>query len=272
MRFIKKLERRLGRYAIPNLTMFLILGQVALYLMVIFGQGAVKPDVALIPGNVLQGEVWRLITFLFVPPPVRPIFVLFYWYLFFLMGTALESHWGTFRYNLFLLAGTLATIGAAFAVAIGTGNANTETTGLFLQGSVFLAFAFLYPNFVLHIMFILPVKIKWLALLTWFFYARSIVMGDWTMRFMAAAAVANFFLFFGRDIYQRIKHGRRRMVMQTKLNSQKGKPRHVCTTCGVTNLSDPKMRFRYCSTCEGQCGYCMDHINDHEHVSKEPVA
>jgi hypothetical protein len=135
---------------------------------------------------------------------------------------------------------------------------------------VFLAFAFLNPDFTLYLFFFLPVKIKWLALIQWIFYFLTIALGDWPTRLVTTAAVFNFLLFFQHDIFQRVKQGRRRMAMQAKVIADKHKPRHVCRVCGVTNLSDPTMRFRYCSKCEGQCGYCMEHIRDHEHVIKEP--
>ena len=134
-----------------------------------------------------------------------------------------------------------------------------------------MAFAFLNPDFVLQLFFILPVKIKWLALIQWIGYFLTIVFDDWPMRLMATAAVFNFLLFFQHDIFLRIKQGRRRMAMQAQTIADKHKPRHVCRVCGVTNLSDPTMRFRYCSKCEGQCGYCMEHIRGHEHVIKESI-
>src|SRR5438093_1084394 len=113
MRILSKLERKLGPYSVPNLTLALIICQVVMYLIAqaqLQGQpqGA-KPEILekaeLVPRLVLQGEVWRVITFLAVPPLTNPIFAVFGWYLFYLMGTALEVYWGIFRYNIFLLIG-----------------------------------------------------------------------------------------------------------------------------------------------------------------------
>ena len=266
MRLLDRLERRFRHLAIPNLTVGIIVGQAFLYILALtkINPGLVE-NATLFPSLVLQGQVWRLFSFLFVPPNIGPLFAFFYFYLLYMMGTALEVQWGAFRYNMFLLIGALATIGAGFV-------ANLFVPGMpvgngYLYGTIFLAFAVLNPDFELLIMFILPVKIKWLALLAWlgYFYAFLFVSG-WMGKMLIAASLLNFFCFFGGAIYRRLRSGQRKVVEQTRQAKQKRTPRHVCLTCGVTNLSDPKMRFRYCSMCEGQCGYCTEHINDHDHV------
>src|SRR5687768_16764729 len=103
---LDRLERRLGRFAIPNLTLLLIAGQVALYVAWFLPQGISLDRIALDPAKILRGEVWRLVTFLFMPPTTDIIiFALFYFLLFHLFGTTLEHQWGTFKYNLFLFIG-----------------------------------------------------------------------------------------------------------------------------------------------------------------------
>jgi hypothetical protein len=178
------------------------------------------------------------------------------------MGTALEGHWGAFRYNVFLLVGYLVTVAVSCITPF------YPATNLFIGGSVFLAFAFLYPDFTLYIFFIIPVKIKWLALLTWIGYAYEILVGSWSTRLLVLASISNFLLFFGKDILWRIKTGNRSMVAQARQFTGKKKPFHRCTVCGITDLSHPQMEFRYCSDCGG-LGYCKDHIFNHEHVKKQ---
>src|SRR6516165_7389119 len=104
MKWISRLERRFGDYGIPHVTMALIVGQVLVYCLTQTRPAAVD-NLTLAPALVLQGQVWRVLTFLFVPPVTNIVFAFFIWYLLFLMGTALENYWGTFRYNLFLLIG-----------------------------------------------------------------------------------------------------------------------------------------------------------------------
>jgi hypothetical protein len=262
MSLLTKLERLFGRFAIPNLSLYLVIGQVFFWGVALM-TGFDLRLIALFPAAVMAGEVWRLATFVLVPPDAHPVFIAFAWYLFFLMGTALEHHWGAFRYNAFLGVGWLLTVAFAFITPfVGASN-------LFLAGSVFLAFAFLNPDFELLIFFILPVKIKWFALLLWLKYALVVILGSWTDRLAVFAATGNFLLFFGGDIVSRIRTGRRRMTHQAQVFSEtkdEREPRHRCRVCGKTDLSDPKADFRYCSKCAGNQCYCTDHIFNHEHV------
>ncbi len=147
-----KLEREFGRYAVARTTEGLILLQVITYVLT-YARPEIVQSLYLIPAFVLQGEVWRLFTFLAVPPVTNPIFAFFFWYIFYMMGTALEGHWGTFRYNIYVLIGFIATVALSFLTPA------SPATNAFLQGSVYLAFAFLYPDFQLYLFFILPVKI-----------------------------------------------------------------------------------------------------------------
>lgn len=265
MRF---LEKKFGRFAIPNITAVFIAAQV-----LAFVGNAMDPQLisrmTLIPAKVLDGEFVRLISYLAIPPGGHPLWAFFAWYLFYLMGQALEYYWGSFRYNLFLLIGFLATTGAAFlAPSLPCGNG-------FLYGTVFLAFAFLNPDFELRIYFILPVKIKWLAGLTWILYAFQFATGDAITRISIAAATANFFLFFGSDLYWRLR-GKQRSVVRTMKRAQekraeKTQYRHKCTVCGITDLDDRDMDFRYCSQCVGDHAYCRDHLHNHEHIREEDL-
>ncbi len=260
MALLDRLDRKLRRYAIPNVTLYLILGQAVFFVFSLSGKFMLD-RVVLVPDLVMAGQWWRLITFLFIPPLTNPVFAFFAWYLFYLMGSALEGHWGAFRYNVFLLVGYLVTVGVAFIMPF------YPATNIFIGGSVFLAFAFLYPDFQIYIFFIVPVKIKWLALITWIGYAYQLLFGFWSTRLMVLASISNFLLFFGRDIYWRIKTGRRKMAEQARDLTGIREAFHTCALCGKTDISHPQMEFRYCPECNG-LGYCMDHIFSHEHRKK----
>jgi hypothetical protein len=222
----------------------------------------------LFPEEVLSGEVWRLVTFLSTPPTTNLLFAFFFWYLFYLMGTTLETTWGTFRYNVFLLIGYLASLAVSFATYFALGGMNAPANNGFLYGTVFLAFARLYPDFVMYIFFVLPVKIRWLALLQWIFYTINCLFGPWMVKAMVVASVANYLLFFGRDIWRDAKQGHRRMQHQAR--SLKAPPRivHKCAICGLTSDAAPQTQFRYCSKCEGEPCYCPEHLQNHEHVAR----
>ena len=259
---LNKLERLFGRYAITHLPLYLIIGQVGVYLLWMMGSLDVR-QLALYPMLVSQGEVWRLLAFFFVPPPSGPLFIAFAWYLFYLMGNALEGYWGAFRFNLFIFIGAVLTIGAGFLTP------GYPVSNMFIAGSVFLAFAYLNPDFELAIFFILPVRIKWLALLMWAGYAVGCVMGGWSTRLQILASTGNFLLFFGHDIFLTMKYRRRRMSVQAdrfaQTPSDEG-PRHRCHVCNKNSDTHPDLDFRYCSKCSGDQCYCPEHIFDHIHV------
>ncbi len=262
MNLLDKLEKKLGKYALPNVTIFLIAGQTIFY--VLFMTGKLDRSMTwLAAGPLLEGEWWRLVSFPFDPPITNPIFAFFAWYLFYLMGSALEGEWGAFRYNIFLLIGYLMTVAASFLIpAVPVSNA-------FLGGSVFLAFAFLYPDFVLQLFFILPVRIKWLALITWLGYGYLMLFGDSSSRLLILASICNFLLFFARDLVWMMKSGGRQLAKQGRQRSLRDSgPFHCCTVCGITDKSHPQMDFRYCPQCAGQRGYCREHIFKHEHLKK----
>lgn len=262
MTLLQKLEKRLGWIVLPNITLTLMLGQILVFGLTAFGSFNVS-RILLVPELVLRGEVWRVVSFIFVPPMAHPIFMAFAWYLFYLMGTALEEYWGAFRYNLFLWVGFLATVAAAFAVP------GSVASNAFILGSVFLAFAFLHPNFELMLFFIVPVKIKWLAAVAWLMYGLQFVGGSASDRMMVLATVANFLLFFGADILRLMKARRRRAEFDKRVDEEADEPFHRCHVCGITDKTDPDMEFRYCSKCAGHHAYCEKHLSDHEHVREE---
>ena len=263
MNLLDKLERKLGRYAIPNLTVYLIAGQSFFYVLYLTGKLG-RETTVLSAGLLMEGEWWRLLTLPFDPPRQGPLFVIFAWYIFYIMASALEGHWGSFRYNCFLLTGYLLTVGVAFITPA------YPVSNTFLAGSVFLAFAFLFPDFELLLFFVLPVKVKWLALLAWLGYGFQFLFGGWPTRLLVLAAIGNFLLFFGGDLRWLLKSGRRQVVKKAgRFSRREDEPFHRCTVCGITDKSHPQMDFRYCPECEGQCGYCQEHVFNHEHVKKK---
>lgn len=260
MGFLDKLERKFRGFAVPNITLYLIMGQVLFFVLSTSGQFDIG-RMDLIPDLVLTGEWWRLVTFLFIPFFGSPIAAFFAWYFFYLVGNALEGHWGTFRYNVFLLTGCVATVAVSFI------QPQFPATNAFLYGSVFFAFAYLYPDFMLYILFILPVKAKWIALFFWIGYGWQLLTGSGITRLLVLASISNFLLFFGKDILWKIKTGRRKMGEQARAISGKKEAFHRCAVCGITDLSHPAMEFRYCPECGG-LGYCKDHIFSHQHAAK----
>jgi membrane associated rhomboid family serine protease len=271
---LDKLEGWFGRFAIPHLTLMLVGGQVLVYLVMYAAAGSgeegpseIRDHLALVPEKVLEGEWWRLFTFAVTPAfGANVVWAFFGWYFFWMMGSALEAEWGTFRYNVFLLIGYLATVAVAFALPA---QSHVATSSVFWLGSVFLAFAYLYPDYVIRLFFILPIPVKWLALMTWLGYGMTaffaVRAGQWNLLLVILAAVLNFLLFFGRDLLWRVGVRARRREPLPPVKDDR-RPQHLCRVCGITDRSHPMMDFRYCSKCEGDCCYCAEHLKTHEHV------
>ncbi len=257
MTLLDRLERRFGRYAIHNLTGLIVAGQVV-GIFLGWGNAEFLQRWALVPQLVLEGQWWRLITFVFIPPGIN-ILVFFAIYLFFIMGSALEAQWGAFRYNVYVLIAYIATIAAAFLVP---GDAATVS---YVGGSVFLAFAWLFPDFQILLMFILPVKVKYLAWITWAGYFLTLATGSMMARVLVLASISNFLLFFGYDIVLRVRHGQRTMERAVRRIRQERQAFHECAECGMTEKSDIDMQFRFCSKCDGNFEYCEEHLHNHEH-------
>jgi hypothetical protein len=263
MSLLDRLEKLIRPVAIQNITLYLIFGQIFAFGASFVGQISLGP-IMLLPVLVLKGEIWRLVTFLFVPPNAHPALIAFAWYIFYLMGDVLERFWGTARYNLFLLIGWGATILVAFVTPY------SLVTNAFLAGSVFLAFAWLNPNFELALFFILPIKVKWLALVAWLGYGYSLVVGPMAVRLSVVAVVLNFLLFFGRDIILLLKSRNRSRTAHVERERLASEPRHNCLICGKTDQTHPMEDFRYCSKCAGAACYCQDHIRSHQHRDIDP--
>lgn len=258
MKLVNRLAK-FGDYAIVNLTLYLLLFQGLTFFM-----SLARPDfvakLVLSHDQLFAGQWWRLLTLLIMPPLMHPVFFIFYLFVYYFVGTSLEARWGAFRYDLYILIGYVATV---LVVLI----PDAVVSNFYLMESVFLAFAWLYPDFEFLLFLILPVKVKWLALIGWASYALAILMGDWATRAEVAAGTANFLLFFHSDLIDWIRGSRRKFksgMAQARARDAKP-PMHVCAVCGVTDQSDKKMEFRYCPLCTGTPAYCINHIHNHQH-------
>ncbi len=264
MTFLDRIDRIVRPIAIPNITAMLVGCQFVFWVFSLMDPTMVERGV-LIWDNVIAGEVWRLATFLLVAPTGYPLFAIFYFYIFYMMGTALEQQWGIVRYCSFLYVGILLTL-----IASGIAH-DYPATGIFLEATVFLAFATYNPNFEFLMFFVLPVKIKYLAWLQGFVYLMTFVSAPMTAGLLVLASIGNYLLFFGRDLLGKGTNFHRRLGAKKKEHQQSNTPRHVCHVCGIDSNTHPNADFRYCSQCDGQYAYCQDHLRDHPHVNKNAV-
>lgn len=292
MNWIDRLERKFGRFAIPNLTAYIVGCYVVGYAV-----SKMAPQVLslilLEPSMIIYRlQLWRLFTWIFVPVSGNLISLLIMSLLYYSLGKVLERSWGTFRYNLYIFSGLIFTVLGAFLAyfVMGGGasfvNLNFLFTTNYINLSIFLAFAVSFPEMEVYLYFIIPVKMKWMALI----YAAGIgyyfIMGNLPGRISILASILNFLLFYlttrkgvyrsgraKREFGKKVKNG----VHMRGGRGGFGKGRdghsashegalHRCAVCGRTNLTNPELEFRYCSKCNGNYEYCQDHLFTHEHV------
>ena len=273
--WLDKMERRFGRYAIRNLTMYLLAGYAIGYLLS-FTMPQLLTYFTLEPALILKGQVWRLLSWVIIPPNDNIIFVIFMMLLYYSLGNTLESYWGAFRYNVYIFSGILFTVIGAFIVngLIGgiTGFGSLYST-YYINMSIFLACASIMPDSQLLLYGIIPIKMKWLAILDVVLLAVDAVQGGLIIRIVIIASLLNFIIFFfcNRNLRGHSpKQAARRKKFQKQIsrlqNQYAGGAKHRCAVCGRTELDDPTLEFRYCSKCNGNYEYCQDHLFTHEHV------
>jgi len=193
MSWLDRLERAFGRWTIPQFPLFIVVATGVIYLL-----SQANPEfgyrLLLDPEEIRAGQPWRLITFLFVPPSMSPLWLLLWLYLIYQYATALEQEWGEFKFLLFYGLGAAATvITSLFIIHEPLGNMALYTT-------LILAFAALFPDFELLLFFILPIKVKYLGWFLWLITAWAFFTGDWGTRAGILASLFNFALFFGSDM------------------------------------------------------------------------
>lgn len=213
MNWLYRLERRFGRFAIQNLMFIIVIGQFA-----VFVTDLIMPDLQLSGllylnrDLVLQGQVWRLITFIFLPPSSSVLWIVLSLYFYYMIGGALENEWGAFKFNVYYLIGMIGIIIGAFITGYGA--------NAYLNLSMFFAFAILWPNFEVMLFWVIPVKIKYLAVLDGVIFVISIVSAlaarSWGTFASIIASLLNLLLFFGGDVIRSIK--RERGYAQTRKN------------------------------------------------------
>ena len=283
MNLLNKMERKIGKYAIPNLMIYLI----AAYCIgfVIY---TVNPNFMLMltlsPYHILHGQVWRLITWILMPTDTRVFSLLIMALLYYQLGSALERSWGTFRFNVYIFGGMLFTVIGAFILygiyaAAGTGSLETISlissltfTTNYINLTIFLAFAVMYPEMQILLFFIIPVKMKWMAVVYAVLIAINLILTSWGGRIAIIMSILNFLIFFlSTRNYRRVspKEIHRKQVFKAQMREpRRGSmvTKHKCAVCGRTELDDPNLEFRFCSKCDGNYEYCQDHLFTHQHI------
>lgn len=271
MKFINKLERKVGKHAIPNLTKYIIICYVIGYSLYYLAPN-VLGYLTLDPQLILQGQIWRIITWILVPPGKPNLLTIIMLFFYYSIGSSLEKTWGDFRYNLYLVGGILASVIGAFILygITGVGIYGIYFNTYYINLSIFLAFAASYPDMQVMLYFVIPLKIKWLAYLDIVYLLISFVQNGWAVRVAIIASLLNFIVFFlmtrnlNRINPKEIK--RKQEFKKAVHRSQMDLTRHKCAICGRTEQDGAHLEFRFCSKCNGNYEYCQDHLFTHEHV------
>ena len=289
---MKTLSRWISRFCynhpnfgISNLMLYIAVGNVAIGLIDNFSAYSLSNALFFFRPAILHGEIWRLISFIFVPitgdfgilnftvPGTSFFMTVLSAYFYYWIGSLLEREWGTAKFNCFFFTGVL--LNVAFGMIVGVSSI------AYVNMSMFFAFAVLFPDMQVLFMFILPVKVKWLAWIDAAFFAwqifNNLLYGQWLYALLPLVAILNFFIFFWEDMADALGRGRARAAhkhsaqtinfkkAQKELRQRRGYL-HKCAVCGITDQDDPNMEFRYCSKCDGYYCYCANHINNHAHV------
>lgn len=275
------------RFGIPNLMRVIVIGNVAVYVLMLLTQANDANALSFLTFNLnalLHGEVWRLVTFVFVPAYSSPFALLISLYFYYWIGSTLERQWGTAKFNLYYISGALLTILGVVLASLITGNPYLTAAGTgYVNLSMFFAFAFLFPDTTVLLFFILPVKMKWLAYLDGALFAFDIIKAigahNWSGVVLPIVALLNFAVFIWPEVHylkERAKYQNSRKTVQfrqaqqqqAKQAQQQGY-RHKCAVCGRTDTDYPDLQFRYCSKCVGYHCFCQDHIFNHVHFTEE---
>lgn len=278
MNFLDKMERKIGKYAIPNLSLWLIVGY-AIGFFLQFTNSRIIAYMALDPYSILHGQIWRLFTWVLLPNETDLFFAMIMMLFYYQLGTALERSWGTFRFNVYMFGGFLFTILGAFLLYFVSGCSILLYNPFTMQGyfntgyintSIFLAFATCFPEMQILLYFVIPVKMKWMAAVYTAITIYQFLTGGWVVRVAIVASLLNFIIFFlmtrknQRTVSRKAAH--RRKQYQAQQIRPKGITKHKCAVCGRTEESNPELEFRFCSKCEGNYEYCQDHLFTHQHV------
>ena len=288
---IDRFCQRHPRFGVPRLMLWVVIASAIIYIFSMMdSSGAFLYYLMFNPRLILQGQIWRLFTFILIPINSSPIWLFISLYFYYFIGSTLERQWGTPKFTIYYLSGILFTALYGLIAGLLSGAHYIYITASYINLSMFFVFATYFPDHQVLVLFIIPVKIKYLA---WFDLALTVLMSALYMGsygFLSFAwllpivPIMNYLLFFGRDIrnllpasMNRRRQSWRAAVRRPNVHWADGyrsktgeRPyRHKCTVCGRTDTDYPNLEFRYCSKCSGYYCYCIDHINNHAHITEE---
>lgn len=270
-------------FGIRNLMMYIVAGHILVYVFAMMQpSGGILSYIYFNLDLILKGQIWRLFSYLFIPASWGMFSFLIELYFYYFIGQILENAWGTAKFNVFYLIGVLLSTLYGIIVSLVSGGGYIGLSSVFLNFSMMFVYATMYPDNVVLLFFIIPIKMKYFALGTAIFFAFNIISLPFPTNFSPLIAILNYLIFCGGDLWYQIKGVSRASKMKYSKSSsnfreqaRKAKKevdnqpyRHKCCVCGKTDADYPDMQFRYCSKCAGYHCFCEDHINSHIHFTE----
>jgi len=261
--------------------MYIVIGNAIVYLFSIMDtSGALTYLLNFDASLIFQGQLWRLVTFLFVSGYTGIgdlLFFFLFMYFYYFIGSTLEREWGSGRFTIYYISGIVLSAIYAVIVFLIT-KKSLSITASFINLSMFFAFATLFPETRVLVFYIIPVKIKWLALLNAVYFLYSIIVNPFPYNILPVVGILNYIIFCGDSLIGQIRpsrHFRSKSAINFKKEAKKYKKdmektpyTRKCSVCGKTDKDYPDLEFRFCSRCEGYHCFCIDHIDNHIHFDK----
>lgn len=282
--YMSKFEKKFGKYALKNLSLMLIMCYAVGYIIQL-----INPEFLLLltlnPYEILHGQIWRLFTWIIVPPDSLGLFTFIMLYFYYSVGTTLERTWGEYQYNVYIFSGMLFTILASFiSVGVFYFMVGKELAPENLQAalmytsltfstyytnmSILLAFAATFPSAQVLFMLIIPIKMKWMGIAYGVLLVLEFFQGGYFQKFAIGASLLTFGVFFLKSrnkIHMTPKQMKHRQEFKKEVRANTKITKHKCAICGKTDEMEG-VEFRFCSKCNGNYEYCQDHLFTHRHV------
>ncbi len=280
------------RFGIPNLMKILVIIQIVVYVVDFITEQTMGFGwcnyLYFVPAYIFRGQLWRLITWLVIPNASNPFMLLLSCYFYYWIASTLERQWGTARFNLFYFSGAILSVVLALLMSLLQPAYSIFLMDLsyYLNLSIFLILATMFGNMQVLLFFVVPVKMKWMAIIDVILIvvdmAELFAAGAWSHALVPLASFINYFIFTWPFWSAKFGMARRKtdptvinfkkaqhQAQKTQKAQQAQGYRHKCSVCGVTDAMEPDMEFRYCSKCDGYHCYCINHINNHIHIHEE---
>lgn len=236
----------------------MVVGQAIFYIVVATTDIDIN-DINLVGNRLMSGDVVGiapLFLYPFVPPDAHPVIVLLVLYVTYFIAKYLENSWGSFKFTFYVFISYVIVVGACFIFPN-----RPVYSEFFFSASLFVAFAYMSPNFVFHLFLLFPIKVKWLGLLTWLMMWFLLFSSeDMLIRVQVVSAMLPFFMFYGKDLFIKLRQKKKRSEYANLVKVVEGSSRHKCVECTRTEISDPELDFRYKEVDGSLICYCIDHV------------